>query len=164
MSDDLEGFALLERDSLRRTVPGFDWLRFEAPSPRHRLALDPADATIALVSTAGARLLDQPPFDAVSAAGDPTYRVIPSDTPPAGLAFEHGGYDVRHAYADHDSVFPLALLRRYVEEGRLGALGPSAYVTMGYVAVADPLVAETAPAIADALRRDAVDLALLVPV
>ena len=159
----IDGFALLERAAVRRNVPGFDWRTFAAPSPRHRLAMPLTDATVGLVSTGGVRLADQPSFDVVSDEGDPSYRTIPRETPPGRLRFNHAGYDVRNAYADPDCVFPLRLLRRYAEEGRIGGVAAHAYSLMGYITQTDVLLRETGPAIAAALAADGVNLAFLVP-
>lgn len=160
---EIEGFALLERQAVRRAVPGFEWRTFDAPSPRHRLTVPLSDATVALVSTSGARLSDQPRFDVVSDEGDPSYRVIPADTPARRLRFNHAGYDVRHAYSDPDCVFPLALLQRYAHEKRIGRVASRAYSLMGYITQTDILLQETGPAIARAMTADGVDLAFLVP-
>lgn len=160
---DVKGFARLEREAVRRNVPGFDWETFPAPSPRHRLAMPLSEATIALVSTSGARLANQPRFDVVSDEGDPSYRVIPANTPTDRLRFNHAGYDVRNAYADPDCVFPLSLLQRYAAEGRIGRVAARAYSLMGYITQTDVLLRETGPAIARAMTADGVDLAFLVP-
>ncbi len=160
---EIEGFALIERAAVRRNVPGFDWRRFAAPSPRHRLATPLSDATVGLVSTSGARVAGQPRFDVVSDEGDPSYRVIPVDTSTRRLRFNHAGYEVRTAYADPDCVFPLRLLRRYADEGRIGRVAVRAYSLMGYITQTDVLLEETGPAVATALAADGVDLAFLVP-
>ena len=161
--DEVEGFALLERTAVRRSVPGFDWRRFPAPSPRHRLAVPLSRATVGLVSTSGARLADQQRFDTASDLGDPSYREIPAGTRLDRLRFNHAGYDVRNAYADPDCVFPLDLLRRYAAEGCIGGVAARAYSLMGYITQTDVLLEETGAAIARALAADGVDLAFLVP-
>lgn len=161
--NDVNGFARLEREAVRRNMPGFDWEAFPAPSPRHRLAMPLSKATIALVSTSGARLPGQPRFDVVSNEGDPSYRVIPSNTATDRLRFNHAGYDIRNAYADPDCVFPLSLLQRYAAEGRIGKVADRAYSLMGYITQAELLLNETGPAIARAMTADDVDLAFLVP-
>jgi len=161
--NEVEGFALLERTAVQRNVPGFDWRRFSAPSPRHRLRIPLSDATIGLVSTCGARVADQPSFDVVSDEGDPTYPVIPADTPTRRLRFNHAGYDVRNAYADPDCVFPLGPLRRLAVEGLIGGVAARAYSLMGYITQTGVLLEETGPAIARAMTADGVDLAFLVP-
>ncbi|MFN8629255.1 MAG: glycine/sarcosine/betaine reductase selenoprotein B family protein [Chloroflexota bacterium] len=162
MMAEVEGFAQVERAYLQRFVRGFDWRQFEEPSPRHRLSVPLERATVALVGTGGARTEEQPAF-AVARRGDPSYRVIPAGAPPERLRFNHVGYNVRTAYADPDCVYPLALLRAYVDEGRIGRLAASAYSTMGYATQTDTLLDETGPAIARGLLAEGVDLAVLVP-
>ncbi|HSO28511.1 MAG TPA: glycine/sarcosine/betaine reductase selenoprotein B family protein [Candidatus Sulfomarinibacteraceae bacterium] len=161
--NEVEGFALLERAAVRRNVPGFDWRTFVAPSPRHRLAVPLSEATVGLISTSGARVAGQRRFDVISDEGDPSFRVIPADTPTTRLRFNHAGYDVRNAYADPDCVFPLPLLHRYADEGKIGRVAARAYGLMGYITQTDVLLEETGPAIATALAADGVDLAFLVP-
>lgn len=161
--DEVQGFGLLERTAVRRNVPGFDWQGFAAPSPRHRLTVPLSKATVGLISTSGARVAGQPSFDVISDEGDPSFRVIPGNTPAHRLRFNHAGYDVRNAYADPDSVFPLALLRRYAEEGKIGAVASRAFSLMGYMTQTDVLLDETGPAIAAGLAADGVDLAFVVP-
>ena len=160
---DIEGFALLERTAVRRSVPEFEWRRFTTASSRHRLTMPLSDATVGLISTSGARVARQPSFDVASDEGDPSWRVIPADTPTHRLRFNHAGYDVRNAYADPDCVFPLSLLRRYADERRIGAVAARAYSLMGYITQTDVLLEETGPAIAAAMAADGVDLAFLVP-
>lgn len=164
-AEDIErAFPDVLRAWLRRFyVPDFDWLASTVPSPRNRLMRPAAEAMVAVVTTAGARTRSQPPFDVNAKEGDAGFRVIPSDTPSSGLRFNHPGYDVRRAYADPDVVFPLQLLRRYVQEKRVGALAPNAYCLMGYITQYDALLQETAPTIVDMLLSDGVDLALLFP-
>jgi len=161
-ASEVEGFAVLERATVQRLVPGFDWRRFAAPSPRHRPAVPLGQATIGLVSTSGARVAGQPPFIR-SRRGDPSFREIPADTAIGQLEFNHVGYDVRNAYADPDCVFPLALLCRLADEGLIGGVAARAYSLMGYITQTDVLLEETGPAIARALAADNVDLAFLVP-
>ncbi len=88
---EIEGFAALERATVRRNVPGFDWRTFTAPSPRHRLTRPLGEATIGLISTSGARVADQLSFDVVSDEGDPSYRAIPRETPPGAAAVQPRG-------------------------------------------------------------------------
>ena len=159
---EVEGFAIVERAWLQRLVPGFDWLQFGSPSTRNRLAVPLTEATIGLVSTSGARVGDQPPFNR-SRRGDPSFREIPGGTEAGLLQFNHVGYDVRNAYADPDCVFPLDLLRRFADEGLIGAVAARAYSLMGYITQTDVLLEQTGPAIARAMTADGVDLAFLVP-
>jgi D-proline reductase (dithiol) PrdB len=122
-----------------------------------------AEARVAFVTTAGAHLADQPPFDIDSTAGDPSYRAFPSTTPLADVVLRHAGYDTRRASVDKNVVLPLDHLRALVDQGRIGELAPTVYAFMGYIADTAPLVRESAPAVARRLVEDRVDLVLLAP-
>ena len=155
-------FPHVEAESIRRTTwPSFAWLTQSAPSPRQALAPPLERARVALVGTAGAYGPGQPRFS-LGAAGDHSYRELPADA--TGLRFSHPGFDTRLAYRDPDVAYPLALLRDFEREGRIGSLASRAFSFMGYIPEPDPLVDETAPEVANALAADGVDLVLLVPV
>jgi len=157
-------FAEIERDHVRsRLYPDFAWRAFDAFSPLNPLQVPLAAARVALVTTSGAHLPDQAPFDIAAAEGDPSYRTFPSVTPLADLVLTHGGYDTRRASADKNVVLPLDHLRAAVTEHRIGSLTPRVYSFMGYVADTDPLVDQSAPAVARQLVEDKADLVLLTP-
>ena len=156
-------FAQIERDHVRaRVYAPFDWHPFDGFSPYNPLRVPVSGARVAFVTTAGAHLPDQPPFDTAAAAGDPSWRAFPVETPLADLVLSHGGYDTRRASADKNVVLPLDHLRQLREEGRVGSLAPDVYSFMGYVADTDRLLAEAA-AVAQRLLAERVDLVLLAP-
>ncbi len=156
-------FAQIERDHVRsRVYAGFDWHPFDRFSAYTPLRVPASEARVAFVTTAGAHLVDQPPFDTVAAVGDPSWRVIPVEAPLAELVLSHSGYDTRRAGADKNVVLPLDHLRGLREEGRVGSLAPDVYSFMGYVADTSWLLAEAA-AVAERLLAERVDLVLLAP-
>jgi D-proline reductase (dithiol) PrdB len=157
-------FATVECDHVRRNLyPAFAWRAADAFSPINPLRVPLADARVAFVTTAGAHLADQPPFDVDANAGDPSWRAFPSATPLADVVLTHGGYDTRRASADKNVVLPLDHLRALVDEGRIGELALTVYTFMGYIVNTAPLVRESAPAVARHLIADRVDLVLLAP-
>jgi glycine/betaine/sarcosine/D-proline reductase family selenoprotein B len=157
-------FAQIERDHVRsRVYAPFDWHPFDRFSPYHPLRAPISEARVAFVTTAGAHLPDQPPFDTELDAGDPSWRAFPVETPLADLRLSHGGYDTRRASADKNVVLPLEHLRAFRDEGRVGALSPEVYSFMGYVADTERLLREEAPTVAGRLLADGVDLVLLAP-
>ncbi len=95
---------------------------------------------------------------------DLSYREIATDTPVEALRATHFAYDLVDARRDVNVVFPLAALRSLVEAGRVGSLAPRAYTFMGGVYSARKVRERLAPAIADRLVADEVDVALMVPV
>jgi len=80
------------------------------------------------------------------------------------LRATHFAYDLRDARADPNVVFPLDALRALVADGTLGELSPRAYTFMGGIYSARRVRERLAPAIAERMQNDEVDLALLVPV
>jgi D-proline reductase (dithiol) PrdB len=157
-------FAEIEADFVRERIdPDFDWRPFDTFSPLNRLRVPLAEARVAFVSTSGAHLPDQQPFDLESAAGDPSFREIPTSTPLDDIVLTHRGYNTRHTSQDKNAVLPLDHLRAAVDVGRIGSLATSVYSTMGFVADVEPLMRDSATAIARSLQDDGVDLVLLVP-
>jgi glycine/betaine/sarcosine/D-proline reductase family selenoprotein B len=156
-------FAQIERDHVRaRVCDAFEWHPFDSFSPYNPLPVPLAAARVAFVTTAGAHLPAEPPFD-TGAAGDPSWRAFPTETPLADLALTHAGYDTRRASADKNVVLPLEYLRALRNEGRIGSLAPETYSFMGYIAVTDRLLHVEAPAVAERLLAAGVDLVLLAP-
>ncbi len=157
-------FGRIERDHVRsRLYPAFDWLAFDGFTPYNSLRVPLAEASLAFVTTAGAHLPSQAPFDLKSTNGDPSYRAFPMETRLDDLVLTHSGYDTRRAREDKNVVLPLDHLRAAEAAGRVGSLSPTVYSCMGYVANVTPLMEETAPAIATRLAADGTDLVLLAP-
>lgn len=151
------GFDALERDYVRRKRPDFDfdWVRFDWPSPRHRLRVPLSRARVALVTTAGAHLPGEDPFRL-----DGEVRFVALDR---ALALTHVGYDTERAARDPDVVVPVGALRRLAARGIIGSLAPTLVSTMGLVPRGHDVLERTAPLVADRLSAEEVDLALLVP-
>ncbi len=121
-----------------------------------------SQSTIALVSSAGLHMRGDRPFS----GGDPSYRVIPSDSDPADVIDSHTsiGWDRTGLYRDLNLAFPLDRTRELVDRNVIGSLAQDYYSFMG--AQRDPrkIIEETAPQAAEAMHAQDVDLVLLVPV
>ncbi|MCL4782059.1 MAG: hypothetical protein KJZ70_03405 [Bryobacterales bacterium] len=125
-----------------------------------------SEATLAVVTTAGFYLPTQRPFDASIRGGDSSYREIPSQADLDSLlighksdAFDHAGIE-----ADKNLALPLDRLRKLEADGELGGLAPMHYSFMGSLTAPRRLIAESAPAVAEALKQAEVDAVLLTPV
>jgi D-proline reductase (dithiol) PrdB len=118
------------------------------------------ESRLALVTTGGVHLPDQPRFDIDDPAGDCSYREIPASA--ADLTWTHAYYRPDEG-SDLDAVFPLTTLRGLADDGLVGELGPRHFSFMGAVHDPAPLVAETAPEVAGKLVEDGVDAVLLTP-
>ena len=115
---------------------------------------------LALVTTGGVHLPDQPRFDIDDPAGDCSYREIPATA--NDLTWTHAYYRPDEG-SDLDAVFPLETLRRLVRDGVVGELAPRHFSFMGAIHDPAPLVESTAPEVAGKLVEDQVDVVLLTP-
>ena len=141
--------------------PPYQWVRNAAPPPFAPLAKPLAEAKVGLVASGGIYRSGQVAFHY---RDDFSLREIPADTAPDELRATHFAYDLTDARRDPNAVFPLATLRNLADEGRIGGLAPHAYTFMGGIYSVRKVRDRLAPAIADRLQRDEVDLAILVPV
>ena len=109
--------ALLEEVDLveRLFLKSYPFNRY-APRPNDptTLAITPlrkplSECSIALVTTAGLRLPDQPPFDTTNRRGDTSYREIPGEISPQLLEMYHRSwsFDQTGILRDRNLVFPL---------------------------------------------------------
>ena len=118
------------------------------------------ESRLALVTTGGVHLPEQPRFDIDDPLGDCSYREIPADA--RGLTWTHAYYAPDRG-ADLDSVFPLWTLRGLVAEGVVGEINRRHFSFMGAIHDPGPLVGRTAPEVAGKLVEDGVDVVLLTP-
>jgi len=115
---------------------------------------------LALVTTGGVHLPDQPRFDIDDPWGDCSYREIPGDA--QELTWTHAYYRPDEGM-DLDSVFPLWTLRRLEAEGIVGDLNNRHFSFMGAIHDPGPLARESAPEVAGKLADDGVDAVQLTP-
>jgi D-proline reductase (dithiol) PrdB len=126
------------------------------------------ECKIALVSTAGVARNDDKPFDQERERqdpwwGDPTFRVIPLGTTERDIRLYHLHIDPRFGEADLDVVLPMRRLAELAQQGLVGQPAPRHYSLMGYILEPTVLVEKTTPLMADRMRLDGVDAAVLVP-
>lgn len=117
------------------------------------------ECKLALVTTGGVHLPDQPRFDIDDLAGDCSYREIPAEA--TELTWTHAYYRPDEG-SDLDVVLPLWTLRELEEEGSLG-LNHRHFSFMGAIHDPSRLVEETAPEVAAKLVEDGVEAVLLTP-
>ncbi len=118
------------------------------------------ESRLALVTTGGVHLPEQPRFDIDDPAGDCSYREIPASAD--GLTWTHAYYRPDEG-SDLDAVFPLQTLRGLVRDDVVGELSGRHFSFMGAIHDPTPLVENTAPEVAGKLVEDHVDIALLTP-
>ena len=118
------------------------------------------ECRLALVTTGGVHLPEQPRFDIDHPLGDCSYREIPNLA--ERLTWTHA-YHRPDEGTDLDSVLPLWTMRELEREGVVGELNRRHFSFMGAIHDPDPLVGKTAPEVAQKLVEDEVDAALLTP-
>jgi D-proline reductase (dithiol) PrdB len=118
------------------------------------------ECRLALVTTGGVHLPEQPRFDIDYRSGDCSYREIPTGA--HVLTWTHAYYAPDRG-TDLDSVFPLWTLRKLATEGAVGELNRRHFSFMGAIHEAEPLVERTAPEVAGKVAQDGVDAVLLTP-
>lgn len=165
----IDGFRFLD-PATRRVMRAWHDREPEPPGvPWAAISKPLAASRVALISTAAIARLGDKPFDQEGERrdpwwGDPTHRVIPSEVTSDEVRVYHLHIDPRPASEDLDCILPLRRLDELVEAGTVGASAPDHYSIMGYILQPRELVEETAPKIAEALLRNEVDFALMVPV
>lgn len=141
--------------------PPYAWVHNEDSPPWARVGKPLAECTVGLVASGGIYEAGQIAFHFKD---DLSFRIVDTTGPTDRLRATHFAYDLTDARADPNVVFPVDTLKALVAEGFIGGLAPRAYTFMGGIYSARKVRERLAPAIADRIEKDEVDLALLVPV
>jgi D-proline reductase (dithiol) PrdB len=140
------------------------------PIPWTPVAKPLGESKVALLSTAGLSMKGDAPFDMEMERrnpmrGDPSWRRLSAAAGSASVEANHLHIDTGYIEQDLNVALPLDRLRELVEAGEVGSMAEHHYSIMGYQGNdTTALVNESAPAIAEAMKSDEVDLALLAPV
>lgn len=124
------------------------------------------ECRVALVTTAGLSLPDQPPFDATIRLGDTSFREIPATISPQLLEMNQRSwtFDKTGVLRDRNLALPLDRLRELQTNKMIGSVASRHYSFMGSIVSPRKLINETAPEVARRLTADDVDVVLLTPV
>ncbi len=141
--------------------PTYQWVHNEDAPPFAPLRKPLSESTVALVASGGIYRSGQIAFHYKD---DISFRIIDSATPTDELRVTHFAYDLTDARIDPNVVFPIDTLKAMVQEGRIGQLAERAYTFMGGIYSARKVRDRLAPALADRLIENEVDVALMVPV
>jgi D-proline reductase (dithiol) PrdB len=158
---DVSEFSFVVRTFLKT----YRWRRID-PIPWAPLRKPVAEANVAIVTTAGLVMPDQEPFDDDVKGGDSSFRVIPADADVSSLIDAHRSETFDHSgiRADPNVAFPLDRLHEMRRDGRIGRVNNRHLSFMGSITAPGRLIRDSAPAAAELLVADGVDVALLVPV
>lgn len=149
----------------RLLLKTYRWRRIE-PVPQARLVRSLASARIGLVTTAGLVPPGERAFDLGRRGGDPTFRLIPGDTPPRSLELHHrsDAFDREALAVDPNVAFPVEVLTRLEARRAIGSVASRHLSFMGSITAPLRLIRDEAPRAAEVFVDDEVDLAILVPV
>ena len=140
--------------------PSYRWVTNEYTPPFTPLAKPLADSRVGLIASGGIYQLGQTAFHFKD---DASFRAIDVETPAENLRISHFAYDTTDAKADVNVVFPYQTLKDLARLGRIGSLSRRAYTFMGGIYSARKVRELLAPAMAEQLVRDEVDVAIMVP-
>lgn len=141
--------------------PAYQWVHSDTEPPFAPLRKPLRDCRVGLIASGGIYREGQIAFHFKD---DLSYREIDTDTQREALRATHFAYDLTDARQDPNVVFPLDTLRACVGQGLLGALSDRAYTFMGGIYSSRKVREVLAPALAQRVVRDEVDVVLLVPV
>ncbi len=141
--------------------PVYKWVSNDDTPPLVKPKGDPASWRVGLVASGGIYAVGQPAFHFKD---DTSFRAVASDIDRRDLRVTHFAYDLTDARSDPNVVLPLDPLQRLAAAGEIGEVAPHAYTFMGGIYSSRKVRDILAPAIADCLVSDEVDVALMVPV
>lgn len=139
----------------------YRWVEISEPPPFVLPTKPMSEWRVGLVASGGIYAEGQIAFHHKD---DTSYREIASDIPVQDLRATHFAYDLTDARRDPNVVFPISRLRELVDEGVIGSLNPRAYTFMGGIYSSRKVTELLAPALADRLIADQVDVVVMVPV
>jgi D-proline reductase (dithiol) PrdB len=141
--------------------PAYEWVHLAEDPPFVPVAKPLADCRVGLIASGGIYRRGQVGFNYKD---DISFRDIPSNTRPEDLRVTHFAYDLTDAREDPYVVFPTKTLKDLERSSRIGELAENAYTFMGGIYSARKVRDILAPALADRVQTDEVDVVILVPV
>ena len=141
--------------------PPYQWTHIPSPPPFTPLNKPLSECKVALVGSGGIYQQGQIAFHYKD---DFSFRVIDTQADTSKLRATHFAYDLTDARQDANVVFPIDTLNQCQNNGLIGSLSTNAYAFMGGIYSTRKVQSLLAPAIAERIIKDEVDVALLVPV
>ena len=139
----------------------YAWVSNDDDPPLAPLHKPLSECRLGLASSGGVYRVGQVAFHYKD---DTSLRAIDSSVPLSELRVTHFAYDTTDARRDPNCVMPLAALRHFAGEGRIGSLAPTAFAFMGGVYSARRVREELAPRLAQHMQAEEIDAVLLVPI
>jgi len=130
------------------------------PTPAFSNPPDLADATVAVVTTAGLMRHGDSPW----APGEPAFRTFGRDEDDLIVGHISTNFDRTGLAADRNVFYPLDRLRELEGDRTIGAVADRHISFMGAVIDLSTIILDTGPAAAQQLLRDGVDVVVITPV
>jgi len=131
--------------------------------PLAKLKKPLSESRLTFVSTAGVQPKGSLPFDTVHPVGDYTFRRVPADSKPEDLEIHQLKYPTVGADKDLNVIFPIERLQELAKEKIIGELAPNFFSFIGYNMNPEMLEETLAEAIAEAVKAEGAEVALLAP-
>ena len=131
--------------------------------PLAKLSKPLSESRLTFVSTAGVQPKNTMPFDTVHPVGDYSFRRVPSNSKTSDLEIHQLKYPTFGASRDLNVIFPIERLRELVDEKFIGGLTENFFSFIGYNMDAERLEQTLAENIAEAVKAEGTDVALLAP-
>jgi D-proline reductase (dithiol) PrdB len=142
--------------------PAYRW-SINDTAPLHIPAKPLSQCTVSLLTSGGVSQCAMPPFNA-DARNDHRLDTFPQDVDANDFQIHDSYYDHKDAEQDINCIFPLERLREMAESGTIGAVANRLWSGfMGRIYDRTRILEESAPAFADALAEDGVDILLAAP-
>lgn len=142
--------------------PPYKWSVYEA-APLTPLTKPLSQCRVALLTSGGVSCKSMPPFNPL-ARNDLRVDAIPEETPADFFLINDAYYNHQDADRDINCILPLERLRELADEGVIGAIALHHYSGfMGRTYTRTAVLSEAAPALAQRLRHEGVDVFVLVP-
>ncbi|MDA8137255.1 MAG: glycine/sarcosine/betaine reductase selenoprotein B family protein [Desulfobacteraceae bacterium] len=127
-----------------------------------------AQSTMALMTSAGINMRNDPPFDMAREKreptwGDPTHREIPRQATEKDVDVNHLHVNTEPIKADLNVILPLRRFEEFEAEGAIGRLAPTHYSYYGYQPNPSVLLQTTMPKVAARMQAEGVEAVLLTP-
>jgi D-proline reductase (dithiol) PrdB len=142
--------------------PEYKWTIHES-APLTPLEKPLANCRVAMLTSGGVSCKDARPFNP-QARNDLRLDAVDKDTLPQFFVINDDYYNHSDADRDINCIFPIERLRELASEGVIGEVGPHHYSGfMGRIYTRSAVVNEAAPALAQRLRDQRIDVFVLVP-
>lgn len=153
---------LLNKRYRMQGFPPYRWTVNE-PSELTTLGQPLADCTVSMLTSGGVSHCTMPTWDA-QARNDFRLDVVDPEAVGPDFQVSDSYYDTTDAETDVNTVFPIDRLRELAADGTIGAVAPRLWSGfMGRIYKRTHVLEVAAPALAQELHDDDVDLFLLVP-